>query len=142
MKFYAPLKSTAVGQKELFYKNGLINKISSRTIWVHDTYVADDWYALASVQQRLKVIDGSIKILVVKLDRFDNPSHYLKVEEHILSSDVNRKDTLNIPEGYAVNFKAIVPASKLEIYTSYSGDGTIPKKVTFDKDRWYFESFF
>ena len=139
MEFYAPSKKSLADQNA-FFTGGLINHCASETLILHESGVNTKWYTLTS-RQMMKITEGCVKILLAKLDQINNPSHYLKVEEHVISAG-QKEVAVHVPKGYAVNFKAIIPGSRLEIrYSDIKGE-TIPAKVTFDKDRWYFDSFF
>ena len=94
-----------------------------------------DWYGSPTQHKTLKRISGSFLILLVKPEDWNNPKHNLPVQQYILCEENPR---LDVPAGYLCSYKAIEPGSELGVFSSLKQE----QEVRFERERWYFDSFF
>lgn len=107
-----------------------------------ETRLQYDWHAYRGGNKVIKILSGNVLALIVQLDDWDNPAHNLEVKEHFLSVKEGEIAALVLPSGYAVNFKALIPGSEIEITPEEITEEAVAEKFTYTKNRWYFASFF
>ncbi len=100
-----------------------------------DTIIVRAWQAHKMEQKWFYVVEGSFKIVVLKLDNWEKPSKNLPVQEFILDSGMNR--ILHIPGGYANGFKALEAHSKLIVFSDFSIEDAGKDDFRFDRSLWY-----
>lgn len=100
-----------------------------------DTDVVRAWQAHQKEKKWFHVIDGSFKVVLVRIDDWTTPSKKLKCEEIRLDSEKNQ--VLNIPGGYASGFQALSPNSKLMIFSDFTLEESLKDDFRFPKDLWY-----
>lgn len=100
-----------------------------------DTEVVRAWQAHKIEQKWFYVLEGKFKIVLVQPDNWENPSKQLTPIEYELDAAENK--VLHVPAGFANGFKALLPDSKMIIYTdSYIEDA--PKDdLRFPADYWH-----
>jgi dTDP-4-dehydrorhamnose 3,5-epimerase len=81
------------------------------------------------------VSSGAFKIILIKIDDWDQPSEDLNPLEFIL--DDKHPSILYIPGGYANGFQALVPHSKLMVFSSLTIEESKGDDFRFGKDQWY-----
>lgn len=94
-----------------------------------------DWYGSQTQHKTLKLIKGSFLVLLVQLNDWKNPKHNLAVQEYILCKENQR---LEVPAGYVCSYKAIEPGSELGVFSSLTQN----EEERFERELWYFDSFF
>lgn len=97
------------------------------------------WQGHKNEQRWLTAIEGSLLLLLVKLDDWKTPSFNLKPEEYILKS--SEGDILHVPGGYAMGIKPITEKSKLMVYSDLTLKESKKDTYYFDSSRWYVDSF-
>lgn len=97
------------------------------------------WQGHKKEQKWFMAVEGSIKLLVVKPDDWENPSFNLEVVEYILKA--SEGNVLHIPAGYATGILAIANKSKLMVYSDFTLEQSEADDYRFDKERWYYETF-
>ena len=107
-----------------------------------ETKLIYDWHAFRGENKVIRVLSGKVLALIVQLNDWENPAHNLPVIEQVLSTDNGDLSTIVLQSGFAVNFKALIPGSEIEITPEVTIKAISAKKFTYTKDRWYFASFF
>lgn len=97
------------------------------------------WQGHKKEQKWFMTVEGSIKLLVVKPDDWENPSFNLEVVEYILKA--SEGNVLHIPAGYATGVKAITNDAKLMVYSDFTLEESLNDDYRFDRDLWYYETF-
>ena len=100
-----------------------------------DTIFVRAWQAHKIEQKWFCVIAGSFKVVLVKPDNWETPTHYLLQQEFILSSQ--KSQVLYIPGGFANGFKALEKNSKLMIFSDFTISEAGKDDFRFDKKLWY-----
>lgn len=78
-------------------------------------------------------VKGNFKICVVKIDNWDNPSDFLKVEEFYLDSDSFK--ILYVEEGSATSIQSLKEESKLLCFSDYTL-GEVDDNYKFHSEKW------
>jgi dTDP-4-dehydrorhamnose 3,5-epimerase len=100
-----------------------------------DTEVVRAWQGHQREQKWFFVIEGTFKIVLVQPDNWENPSKELATEEFTLTS--LEPQILYIPGNYANGFKALMPQSRIMVFSSFTVDESANDNFRFDKDLWY-----
>lgn len=100
-----------------------------------DTSLIRAWQAHKLEQKWFFVFSGSFKMVLVKMDNFENPGNDLPYSEYILDSADNK--ILYVPGGYANGFQAIENGSKLLVFSDLSIDQAKADQYRFDSILWY-----
>jgi dTDP-4-dehydrorhamnose 3,5-epimerase-like enzyme len=79
-------------------------------------------------------VQGSFKISFVKIDNWEQPSKYLKVESVILKSSESK--VLHIPFGYANAVESLEKDSKLISFSTLPLDQAPDDDVRFEPNYW------
>lgn len=81
------------------------------------------------------VSSGAFKIVLVKIDNWDQPSNDLKPLEFFL--DDKDPIVLHVAGGYANGFQALIPHSKLIVFSNLTVEDSKGDNFRFEKDKWY-----
>lgn len=81
------------------------------------------------------VLQGSFKIVLVKISDWDNPEINKSIEEFIIEASENK--ILCVPKGFATGFQALINDSKLMIFSDFKLDESLADDFRFEKDLWY-----
>lgn len=93
------------------------------------------WQGHQKEQKWFYVIEGVIKLVLVRPDDWDNPSAELSYDEFTLSSIDSQ--ILHVPGGYASGFKALSSNSKIIIFSNFSIEESAKDDYRFNQDLWY-----
>jgi dTDP-4-dehydrorhamnose 3,5-epimerase-like enzyme len=100
-----------------------------------DIQIIKAWQAHQKERKWFYAIDGSFKIVLVKPDNWENPAKDLAYQEFILAASEN--EVLSIPAGFASGFQALVPHSRLMIFSDFTLEQSLADDFRFEKDMWY-----
>jgi len=100
-----------------------------------DVNVVRAWQGHQVERKWFYVLSGSFKVVLVRPDHWTDPSTNLEHEEFLLESDMNQ--VLYIPGAYANGFQALVPESKMMIFSDASLEDSAADDYRFDKSMWY-----
>jgi len=103
----------------LFYNNDFDASEVKRIYFIENanTEVIRAWQGHKIEQRWFAAVSGSFKILLIKIDNWDNPSQDLKPKTFIVTADT--LDTLHIPPGYVSSIQSLEPNSKLIAMSDY-----------------------
>jgi dTDP-4-dehydrorhamnose 3,5-epimerase-like enzyme len=119
-----------------FFNNFDLGPIKRFYVSEHaDVNVVKAWQGHKKEQKWFYVIAGSFKVVLVQPDDWDSPSENLKYEKFVL--DVNKNEVLSVPGGHASGFKALLPNSKLMVFSDFSLDDSLNDDFRYGKDLWY-----
>ncbi|NQX55202.1 WxcM-like domain-containing protein [Pedobacter panaciterrae] len=119
-----------------FFNNFDLGPIKRFYVSEHpDVNIVKAWQGHKKEQKWFYVIAGSFKVILVQPDDWDNPSEDLEYEEFVL--DVNKNEVLSVPGGHASGFKALLPNSKLMVFSDFSLDDSLNDDFRYGKDLWY-----
>ena len=93
------------------------------------------WNAHKAEQKWLFVLEGSLKIVLVKPDDWQKPSLDLPYEEVVLEANSNH--VLHIPGGFAFAFQSLAQHSRVMIFSNFSIEQSLEDDFRFDKNLWY-----
>lgn len=99
-------------------------------------YELKAWYGCKHNSRWYTAHNGTFLFILVKIDNWKAPSYNLPTKEFIIKSG----ETLHIPAGFAVGFKALDKQAFLEC----SIEKKYPENLDtymYDKSRWYYETF-
>ena len=82
-----------------------------------NTEVIRAWQGHKIQQRWFAAASGSFKILLIKIDNWDNPSKNL--EEHAYVINAEKLEVLHVPPGYASSIQALEEGSKLLVMADY-----------------------
>jgi len=105
------------------------------TIFHSDIAVIRAWQGHQVEQKWFVVLEGDFDIALVQPDNWETPSSNLPVQLVRLSSSVCQ--VLHVPNGFATGFKAVVPNSKMIIYSDLKLDESAKDDFRFDKSLWH-----
>ena len=105
------------------------------TIENKNTSIVRRWQGHKFEQRWFSAVLGRFKILLIRIDDWDEPNRARQPEEYILCSD--RLDVLHIPNGYVSSLQALDECSKLLVMADYSL-GEVKDEYRFPHD--YFEN--
>lgn len=98
-----------------------------------------EWNGHPEEEKLFVCISGSVRILMVRLDDWENPSFDLEVLEQVISAAHHR--FLKVPAGYATAIQKISKDGKaLELSSISQTDFDTSGKI-FPKEWWYVETF-
>ena len=122
---------------ELFFFNDLDLGPIKRfyTITHPETKVVRAWQGHKIETKWFHVIEGEFTVVLVKPDDWIKPSPLTETEKFSLKAGENI--ILKIPGGYANGVKAVIPGSKLLIFSDRTVDEAKDDNYRFDKDLWY-----
>jgi dTDP-4-dehydrorhamnose 3,5-epimerase len=99
------------------------------------TEIIRAWQAHQREEKWFYVVEGSFKIVLVKLDEWKNPSSQLPFEEYILPA--SQTQILYVPGGYANGFQSLEPKSKIMVFSSFTVEESTKDDFRYDKSLWY-----
>lgn len=97
------------------------------------------WHGHKNERNWISVVRGAVKILLVKPDNWENPSHNLPPSEYILKEEDGV--VLFIPGGYISGIKSLTKDAKLGVFSDFTLEQSQKDDYRYDRDRWYFETF-
>ena len=98
------------------------------------------WQGHKREQKWFTATRGSLLVLVVQPDDWENPTFGLKPLEYILNAE--RGDVLHVPGGYATAFKPITPDAMVSVFSDFTLEESLKDSFRFDERMWYYETFF
>lgn len=104
------------------------------TIEHHSTDIVRAWQGHKSEQKWFYVVSGSFKILSVEPDNWETPTGNEVVTEFLL--DDQNSQVLHIPGGYANGFQALVPNSKMIVFSNFSTEQSTEDDFRFNPGQW------
>ena len=104
---------------ELYYNNDFNAMSVKRIYFIENSGIKTQrgWQGHRIEQRWFSAIKGSFKILLIKIDNWEQPNKYAVSQEFILGS--NTLDVLNIPKGYVSSIQALEESSKLLVMADY-----------------------
>lgn len=99
-----------------------------------DTSIVRAWQGHRKEAKFFRVLDGSFKVAVVKLDNVDSPSNGLEPEVYILKADDNT--VLCVPCGYANGMLALEPGSRIMVMSDKTLEECQDDQVRYDSKMW------
>ncbi|HEY4324219.1 MAG TPA: dTDP-4-dehydrorhamnose 3,5-epimerase family protein [Mucilaginibacter sp.] len=93
------------------------------------------WQGHKKEQKWFYVVDGSFKVVVVKIDDWENPDANTDIYEFEL--DASKAQVLYIPAGYANGFKILQPDSKVIIFSDFTLEQSKEDDYRFDQNKWF-----
>jgi len=97
------------------------------------------WHGHQNEDNLFTVASGLLKILLVKPDDWERPSHNLPVLEYVLS---HNGDTLYVPKGYVSAMKCVTEFGTVMVCSNRTVQESIEDTFRFSSNFWYYESFF
>ncbi len=103
----------------LLYNNEFDTSLVKRVYFIENknTAIIRAWQGHKIEQRWFSAVKGSFKILLIKIDNWENPAKGLIPLEFILNSDT--LDVLHTPAGYVSSIQAIKNNSKLMVMADY-----------------------
>lgn len=103
-------------------------------IYHPDTSIVRAWQGHMLESKWFYVTEGAFVVAYLALDDFTNPSKQLSASYHRISAD--DKIVLSVPCGFANGFKAILPNSKILVFSDLSLEEAKDDNFKFDFDNW------
>lgn len=103
----------------LFYNNDF-DASSIKRIYIIENKTTDlvrGWQGHQIEQRWYSCISGEIKIELIQIDNWENPSRDLKINSFVIDSE--KLDVLHVPNGYISSIQSLEPNSKLLIMADY-----------------------
>ena len=100
-----------------------------------DTNIIRAWQGHQKEQKWFYIISGSFKIILIKIDNWQNPSADLSAREFILTQ--YNYQVLHVEGGYVSGFRALKPNSRLMIFSDFSLMESLGDDFRYDKHKWY-----
>ena len=100
-----------------------------------DVAIVRAWQAHKKEQKWFFVLEGCFKIVIIQPDNWDKPSEYLPVQEFRLEAKSNQ--VLHIPGNYANGFKALIPGSKMMVFSDFTMEESANDNFRFNDTLWY-----
>jgi dTDP-4-dehydrorhamnose 3,5-epimerase-like enzyme len=100
-----------------------------------DIITVKAWQAHKKERKWFYVLEGSFKIVLVKILNWDEPHLNSKHYEFIIKANDNK--ILCIPRGFATGFQALTNNSKLMIFSDFTLEESLADDFRFNKDLWY-----
>lgn len=99
----------------LYFNNAYLFDEVKRIYFIEHTDVSVErgWRAHKIEQRWFVPMTGSFEIKIVKIDDFDTPNPFQKVNVLVLDQEI--LGTLHVPKGYATLLKALTPHSKIMV---------------------------
>ena len=121
----------------LSYNNNFDLSLVRRVYFIENenTSIIRKWQGHKIEQRWFSAVTGSFKILLIKIDNWEQPAKGLKAQEYVIKSDTF--DILHIPKGYVSSIQALEKPSKLMVMADYLF-GEIKDEYRYSKD--YFEN--
>lgn len=125
---------------DLIYNNNLpdLNFDIKRFFFIEPACMRG-WHGHQQEDNLFTVASGLVKILLVKPDDWELPSHHLPVLEYVLS---HNGDTLYVPKGYVSAMKCISEFGTVMVCSNKTMEESLTDTYRFSSEFWYFESFF
>lgn len=103
----------------LFYNNNFDVSEVKRIYFIENvtTGIIRAWQGHKIEQRWFAAVSGSFKILLIKIDKWNNPSQDLKPKAFILKATT--LDVLHVPSGFVSSIQSLEPISKLIVMSDY-----------------------
>ena len=120
----------------LFYNNDFDASAIKRIYFIENgsTSITRQWQGHQIEQRWFNAVRGSFKILLIKIDNWEQPAKNLNAQEYLIQSET--LDVLHIPKGYISSIQALEEESKLVVFGDYLL-GEIKDEYKYPQD--YFE---
>lgn len=100
-----------------------------------DTEAVRAWQGHQREQKWFYVIEGAFKLVLVQPNNWIDPSDGLQTEEFTLQTE--RNEILHVPGGFANGFKALIPKSRIMVFSSFTVEESGNDNFRYDKNLWY-----
>jgi len=119
------------------FVNGFDMEIIKRFYMVEPAHcdIVRAWQGHQNEQKWFYVVQGSFKIVGVKIDDWNDPSSNLDVHEYNLNQ--HSPGILHMPGGFANGFKANEPGSKLMIFSNFTLQQSASDEYRFNQSKWF-----
>lgn len=97
------------------------------------------WFGHPKEEKLFLCLSGSMRILMVKPDNWEDPSLELKVLEQVLIA--NKSQMLYVPVGYVTAVQKISNDGQVLEFSTISKEEFDSNGKTFPKEWWYVETF-
>lgn len=103
----------------LFYNDNLDTSTIKRIYFIENenTSIIRRWQGHKIERRWFSAVTGSFKILLIRIDNWEQPAIDLKPQEYIISS--NTLDVLHTPKGYVSSIQALEASSKLLVMADF-----------------------
>jgi len=110
-----------------------------RTYTLHhpDISIVRGWHGHKHEKKWFYCHSGSFTLKLVAIDKWDKPSHDLKIKTFNLSG--NESQIIFVPAGYASSIKAETPNSILQVFSNKTYATAMAEKDSYRFDSDYFE---
>ena len=92
------------------------------------------WHGHKEESKYFTVVSGAFLICGIKINKWDNPSKNLKIEQFVLSEKAPA--ILHIPEGYVNGFMSLTENAKLIVFSSSKLDDSLNDDIRFEAHYW------
>ncbi|MET3112945.1 dTDP-4-dehydrorhamnose 3,5-epimerase-like enzyme [Pedobacter sp. CG_S7] len=99
-----------------------------------DINVIRAWQGHQIEQKWFYVLEGSFDIVLVKPDDWTQPSKDLEVIHYRITA---LSGVLHVPSGYANGFKAVLPNSKMIVFSDATVEQSNNDNYRFDQNMWF-----
>jgi len=100
-----------------------------------ETKIIRAWQGHKIEQKWFHILNGTFKMIIVKVDNWDHPSDTLNFKEYNLTAKENI--VIHVPGGYATGFQANEAGSRLMVFSDKSLDDSKNDDYRFPKELWY-----
>ncbi len=100
-----------------------------------DTAIIRAWHGHQIERKWFYIVVGEFKVVIIKPDNWESPRNYLQIYEFELN--VSQAQILLVPGGFVNGFKAIVPNSKVIVYSNLSIEESANDDFRFDSALWF-----
>lgn len=98
-----------------------------------NTGIVRAWQGHKNEQKWFHVVSGEFKIVLIKPDDWNTPSKNLSCS----TFEINDNQVLHVPGGFVSGFRALLPNSKMIVFSDFSLEESLKDDFRFDKDLWY-----
>ena len=92
------------------------------------------WHGHKKESKYFTVVRGSFLICGIKIDKWDNPSKNLKIEQFVLSE--KSPAILFIPKGYVNGFMSLTENAKLIVFSTSKLEDSLDDDIRFNVRYW------
>ncbi|WP_316817958.1 WxcM-like domain-containing protein [Pedobacter nyackensis] len=118
-----------------FVNDFCLDEVKRLYIIEHPTVdIVRAWQGHKKEQKWFLVTAGSFTIFVVQPDNWEKPADLLETKKFVLSE--NSMGVLHVPGGHATGLKALMPDSKMIVYSDFTVEQSSLDSYRFDKALW------